>query len=108
MSGAIKTGGTAFPMQDPQAIHAYASGRVAELTDTDERDRVYMAARSEAVGGLTVRDYFAGEALASGQASNWRDNDFKPRNGLSIIENTAIAAYEFADAMLKAREGGAA
>ena len=55
-------------------------------------------------GGMTLRDYFAAKALESGEASNWRDNDFQPRDGLSIIENTAIAAYEFADAMLKARE----
>ena len=54
-------------------------------------------------GGLTVRDYFAGKALASGEASNWRDNQFKPRDGFSVIQNTAFAAYEFADAMLAAR-----
>lgn len=110
MSATIKTGGTAFPMQELQAIHAYAMGRVAHIPaeQVDERDRAYLAARAEAVGGMSLRDHYAGLALASGQASNWRDNNFKPRDGLSIIENTAVAAYVFADAMLKAREGGAA
>lgn len=110
MSGAINTGGTAFPMQDASTIHAYAMGRVSHIPAdrVDDRDRAYLAARAEAVGGMTLRDHFAGEALASGEASNWRDNGFKPRDGLSIIENTAVAAYEFADAMLRAREGGAA
>lgn len=53
--------------------------------------------------GMTLRDYFAATALQSGQASNWHDNDYKPKNGLSTIENTARCAYLFADAMLKAR-----
>ena len=54
--------------------------------------------------GLSLRDYFAGKALESGEASNWRDNQFKPRDSFSIIQNTAFAAYEFADAMLTARD----
>lgn len=91
MKGAIKTGVPAFPEAHAEHNHAFPSSPITRYTP-----------------GMTLRDHFAGEALASGQASNWRDNDFKPRNGLSIIENTAIAAYEFADAMLKAREGGAA
>lgn len=59
---------------------------------------------SEVIGGATLRDYFAGKALESGEASNWRDNQFNPRNGFSVIQNTAFAAYEFADAMLIARD----
>lgn len=54
-----------------------------------------------------LRDHFAGLALASGQASNWRDNDFRPKDGLNIIENTARHAYLIADAMLIARATGA-
>jgi len=53
--------------------------------------------------GMSLRDRYAIAALQSGQASNWRDNDYQPTNGLSIIENTAICAYQFADAMLQAR-----
>lgn len=98
MSGAVNTGGTAFPMQDPQAIHAYASGRVAGLTDTDERDRVYMAARAEAVGGMTLRDYFAAKAMQGICAH--------PDTWGQATDGIAMQAYEVADAMLKAREGG--
>lgn len=54
--------------------------------------------------GLTKRDQFAISALQSGHASQWRDNDYIPVDGLSIIENTALCAYRFADAMMKARE----
>lgn len=56
--------------------------------------------------GMSLRDHFAGLALASGQASNWRDNDFRPKDGLNIIENTARHAYLIADAMLIARATG--
>ena len=65
---AVNDGGTAFPMQDPQAISAYASARVAQLPEgssADERARVYLVARAEAAGGMTVRDHFAGLAMAA-------------------------------------------
>lgn len=52
------TGGTAFPMQDAQAIHAYACARVVEIVDPNERDEAYLKAKGEAVGGMTLRDYF--------------------------------------------------
>ena len=59
----IETGGPAFPMQEPQAIHAYAIAAVDGITDPDERDRAYLKARAEAVGGATMRDYFAAKAM---------------------------------------------
>ena len=51
----IETGGPAFPMQEPQAIHAYAIAAVDGVTDSEERDRAYLKARAEAVGGATGR-----------------------------------------------------
>lgn len=48
----INDGGPAFPMQEPQAIHAYAIAAVDGITDPDERDRAYIKARAEALGGL--------------------------------------------------------
>ena len=51
----IETGGPAFPMQEPQAIHAFAIAAVDGITDPDERDRAYLKARGEAVGGATLR-----------------------------------------------------
>ena len=62
----IETGGPAFPMQEPQAIHAYAIAAVDGITDPDERDRAYLKARAEAVGGATLRDYFATHCGALG------------------------------------------
>lgn len=53
--------------------------------------------------GMTLRDHFAGEALQLVAATTWQDLGFKPVNGLSIMENNALCAYQQADAMLRAR-----
>jgi hypothetical protein len=70
MSAPINDGGPAFPAP------AYA----ANITDK----------------GMTLRDYFAGQALAGALAD--------PTCDLAPIE-LAKKIYEFADAMLAAREG---
>lgn len=94
-------------MQDPQAIHAYAAARTADMADApvEERDRVYLAARAEAVGGMSLRDYFAAKAMQAfltGHVSHYgHENYWAPKD-------MATEAYTVADAMLKAREGGAA
>ena len=49
-----------------------------------------------AVGGMTLRDYFAGQALASVNLGIGVTDDFYSR--------TAKHCYALADAMLKARE----
>ena len=75
----INDGGPAFPMQEPQAIHAYAIAAVDGITDPDERDRAYIKARAEAVGGASecvetaveyakVREQF-GRTIAKGYFS---------------------------------------
>lgn len=92
---------TAFPMQDPQAIHAYAAAKVEGITDTAERDRVYILARAEAVGGMTLRDWFAGQAL-QGMLAN--QHPYQAGDEYMFSRD----AFKLADAMLKAREGGAA
>ena len=48
--------------------------------------------------GMTLRDWFAGQALAGLMAHPTAE--FTAKGGAAI-------AYEFADAMLRAREGGA-
>ncbi|NHC62900.1 hypothetical protein [Paenalcaligenes suwonensis] len=53
-----------------------------------------------------LRDQFAIAALTSGEAASWRDNDWTPHNGKTVIENMALCAYDIADAMLKARGEG--
>ena len=93
------TGGSAFPMQEPQAIHSYAMAQVEGITDADERDRAYTAARAQAVGGMTLRDYFAGQAVAQIIATCANDTT----HGMSKADYFAGRAYEIADAMLKAR-----
>jgi len=58
--------------------------------------------------GMTLRDYFAAKVLQgylSGDCS-WRDNDYVPENGLSIMGNNARMAYQIADAMLAERDNG--
>lgn len=120
MSGTINTGGTAFPMQDPQAIHAYAAARTADMADApvEERDRVYLAARAEAVSGMTLRDYFASGASANDVERHLQDvphvakvvADGPLRRVVRGLPDNAheLAKYRYADAMLRAREGGAA
>lgn len=104
-------GGTAFPMQDPQAIHAYAQAKteVANAADVNERDQIYLAARAEAVSGMSLRDYFAAK-FASAQATATssdkgliRPQYQYPGGGLTVAEEIAKSAYELADAMLAAR-----
>jgi len=85
-------------MQEPQAIHAYAVAAVDGITDPDERDRAYLKARAEAVGGATMRDYFAAKAmqgLLAQSCGTAMDSD--SRSG-------AQYAYQMADAMIAARK----
>ena len=99
----INNGGPAFPMQEPQAIHAYAAAAIDGITDPDERDRAYLKARAEAVGGASLRDYFAAKAMPLA----WKifDEGYSP--DAVTPENIAKAAYQIADAMLAARAFGA-
>lgn len=91
------TGGTAFPMQDAQAIHAFAAGKVIDIEDPEARDRVYLAARAQAIGGMTLRDYFAAQAITGVFVE-------APLPDNLYCETAAKRAYELADAMLKARQ----
>ena len=94
----IETGGPAFPMQEPQAIHAYAIAAVDGITDSEERDRAYLKARAEAVGGATLRDYFAAKAMQGLLAQSL---------GTALESGIILGAqyaYRVADAMLAARK----
>ena len=96
----IETGGPAFPMQQPQAIHAYAVAATDGIRDPDERDRAYLKARGEAVGGVTLRDYFAAKAMQGLLAQSCGT-----ALGSDPIHG-AQYAYQMADAMLAARKAG--
>lgn len=95
-----KDGGTAFPMQDPQAIHAYAQAatEAANHERVEDRDQTYIAARAEAVGGMSLRDYFATHAMTGLMGRSW-----DPLTGSQLISEWAASAYAVADAMLAAR-----
>jgi hypothetical protein len=58
--------------------------------------------------GLTIRDYFAAKAMMSLYLSGleWEPTG-KPRDPehMTILEELAVDAYQFADAMLEARNG---
>lgn len=89
-------GGTAFPMQDGSAIHAYASAAIQGITDPEERDAAYLKARGEAVTGMSLRDFFAASALQGMLAG-------RPESRSAHSSEWAEAAYLAADAMLVAR-----
>jgi hypothetical protein len=70
------------------------------MADFDDIDDQYAFPFSEDYGyfqsGMTLRDYFAGQALAG----------FAAHGGVWVADREVIArqAYKFADAMLKIRE----
>jgi hypothetical protein len=101
----LDDGGPAFPVSDPQSAHATAMAASLHIEDPTERERAYILARATAVIGMTLRDYFAAQALPAviSTGGSWKNLDFKPRNGLSNAENDALCAYLVADAMLKAK-----
>jgi hypothetical protein len=58
--------------------------------------------------GMTLRDYFAGQAIIGIMSNDTISTDFEARgqkNGTFYTWELAIGAYEIADKMLKARTG---
>ncbi len=88
MSASINDGGPAFPTAATATTHGFYQDGQPCMTHYGSRS------------GITVRDYFAAAALqgiisdASVPASSKKDGELVSRS-----------AYEYADAMLKAREG---
>lgn len=103
----FKDGGPAFPMQDPQAIHAWAQAKIEilGLATTAERDAAYIQARAEAIGGMSLRQHYAGLAMQGflaghighhGHESHW------------AYDQMASEAFDVADAMIRASTKGGA
>lgn len=99
-----ETGGPAFPCSENGTSHTIAMAAMLQLPETastDEKDKVYIQTKANAMQGMSLRDYFAAQALQGTLASpqikgnsdldNWRYADF------------AQFAYSLADAMLAAR-----
>lgn len=63
-------------------------------------DRDCHARNESGYGGLSIRDWFAGQALAAIVADDIKQG--LPSDGLDI-QHVPDAAYRYADAMLKAR-----
>ena len=74
MSETIDDGGPAFPLED--------------------WDDAIKSKRRET--GMTLRDWFAGQALGKCLHEFWGDDE--------SLESAAIAAYQIADAMIAARK----
>ncbi|WP_334004283.1 hypothetical protein [Burkholderia cepacia] len=94
-----KHGGPAFPLADAQSVHRIGAAAIEGITDSAERDRLYIDATARACAGMTLRDYFAAKALAGTLAD--------PNVTLRATQDADILAkgvYRIADAMLRARE----
>lgn len=90
-----ETGGPAFSCAENGA-HNIALAAMYALPDTasaDEKDKAYIEAKGKAMHGMTLRDYFAAQALAPAF----------PGMSARDVQYAADAAYELADAMLAAR-----
>ena len=88
MSAARDDGGPAFPLCSPAA-----EWQPQHMDDAGKLTAAHWKA-AEGIGGMSLRDYFAGQALAG----------FAAHDAVSWKESAAQQAYRLADAMLKARQ----
>lgn len=93
----INDGGPAFPVREPSGAHAIGLAAIEGITDTAERDRIYIEVTARAYSGMSLRDYFAANALM-GMLANQHPYVQSDEHMF------ARDAYTLADAMLKARE----
>ncbi|WP_334033925.1 hypothetical protein [Burkholderia cepacia] len=91
-----KHGGPAFPLADAQSVHRIGAAAIEGITDSAERDRVYIEATARACAGMKLRDYFAAKAMRPLSASVKSAREAEARD-------MAREAYMIADAMLRAR-----
>lgn len=93
----INDGGPAFPLQEPQALHAKAAAAIEGIMDSNERDRLYTLARAAAVGGMSLRDFFATHAPAVPEDFGWIDGE------TDCVQRIVRWNWCYANAMLAAR-----
>lgn len=58
--------GPAFPVNDEGLAHFVGAAAIDGITDSAERDRLYVEARARAVSGMSLRDYAAIHACIDG------------------------------------------
>jgi len=100
-----ETGGPAFPCSENGTSHTIAMAvmlQLPETASTEEKDKVYIQTKANAMQGMSLRDYFAAQALpvAWHAESNWY---FEGKDWGDTNQKVATAAYQIADAMLAAR-----
>lgn len=109
-----KHGGPAFPLADAQSVHRIGAAAIDGITDSAERDRLYIEATARACAGMTLRDYFATHTeidpdLSSAYAKSVVGREIPDYHGdplgnaLFWAEYRARVRYIEADAMLRAR-----
>lgn len=91
-----KDGGTAFPMQDRDAINDYAreAAKNSGAKNVDDRDQAYLAARAEAIGGMSLRAYMAAKFCAA-MVSTINSDDGYYRIGRLAQDNGVITVSEW-------------
>ncbi|AQQ20222.1 hypothetical protein [Burkholderia cenocepacia] len=108
-----KHGGPAFPLADAQSVHRIGAAAIEGITDSAERDRVYIEATARACAGMTLRDYFAirapeptAERISMEHTSDRNRNPYNDEHRPKLRSDVEIRcdlAYEYADAMIRAR-----
>lgn len=102
-----ETGGPAFPCSENGTSHTTAMAAMLQLPETvstDEKDKVYIQTKANAIQGMTLRDYLAAKAMQGiyarigGSASAGNNHD-------GLLDHVAEDAYAMADAMIAARGG---
>jgi hypothetical protein len=101
------SGGPAFPINDAAMVHTVAAAAIQGVSDSAERDRIYIEASRRAASGMTLRDYFAARALIGLMSEPLMGNTpataFSITKDENLVDTYAISAYKLADAMLAAR-----
>jgi hypothetical protein len=100
MSEPIRDGGTAFPAEYERRLSMPANPTMGQLYPTSEH---------VSNPGMSLRDYFAAQALANptictGRCEDWELRAwFKDRGGITKHEIATKQAFSYADAMLAER-----
>ena len=92
-------GGPAFPSSENGTSHTIAMAAMLQLPEnasTDEKDKIYIQTKAQAMQGMSLRDYFAAKAMQAIITGNNADH-------CSLGLGTAKDAYIVADAMLATR-----
>ena len=85
-----ETGGPVFPIANAEASMYASCLEDLASPNLDTAEQAHLSAKATALCGMTLRDYFAAEAMSE---MTWKDK-----------LGSALECYEIADAMLKARE----